>query len=200
MTAEQGESEPAGLSGKFHCDEPCALPCSSRACFAMRYRWVACPAMIDAWVVSAPCTELKCAPNLGASSCSCQRAAEHQTIMMHCKAAMPAVLCTQAWDQSVYNQEIFFLAHGPYTAPNVTVRVMDIYKFMNSKASAVFAVLVQVTASRVWLEYPVALPGCLAGWVHLVLNPACCGCRGAETALASMPDAKCQAGAPLTRV
>ena len=39
----------------------------------------------------------------------------------------------------MYNQEIFFLAHGPYTAPNVTVRIMDIYKFMNSKVPACMA-------------------------------------------------------------
>ena len=39
----------------------------------------------------------------------------------------------KAWDQSVYNQEIFFLSHDDYMAPQVTVRVMNIYKFMNSK-------------------------------------------------------------------
>ena len=39
----------------------------------------------------------------------------------------------KAWDQSVYNQEIFFLSHDGYKAPHVTVRVMNIYKFMNSK-------------------------------------------------------------------
>lgn len=39
----------------------------------------------------------------------------------------------KAWDQSVYNQEIFFLSHDDYIAPQVTVRVMNIYKFMNSK-------------------------------------------------------------------
>ena len=39
----------------------------------------------------------------------------------------------EAWDQSVYNQEIFFLSHDDYIAPHVTVRVMNIYKFMNSK-------------------------------------------------------------------
>lgn len=39
----------------------------------------------------------------------------------------------KAWDQSVYNQEIFFLSHDDYVAPQVTVRVMNIYKFMNSK-------------------------------------------------------------------
>lgn len=37
------------------------------------------------------------------------------------------------WDQSVYNQEIFNLAHGEYTSPQVSVRVMDIYLFINSK-------------------------------------------------------------------
>ncbi len=39
----------------------------------------------------------------------------------------------KAWDQSVYNQEIFFLSHDDYVAPHVTVRIMNIYKFMNSK-------------------------------------------------------------------
>uniref|UniRef100_A0A061SDG7 Glycosyltransferase n=1 Tax=Tetraselmis sp. GSL018 TaxID=582737 RepID=A0A061SDG7_9CHLO len=37
------------------------------------------------------------------------------------------------WDQTAYNEEIFFLSHGDYKSPQVTVRVMDIYKFMNSK-------------------------------------------------------------------
>jgi len=39
----------------------------------------------------------------------------------------------KAWDQSVYNQEIFFLSHDDYVAPHVTVRILNIYKFMNSK-------------------------------------------------------------------
>ena len=39
----------------------------------------------------------------------------------------------KAWDQSVYNQEIFFLSHDDYIAPQVTVRVMNIFEFMNSK-------------------------------------------------------------------
>eukprot|EP00898_Chlorokybus_atmophyticus_P001142 jgi/Chlat1/2028/Chrsp159S02324 len=39
----------------------------------------------------------------------------------------------KAWDQSVYNEEIFFLTHGNYKSPQVTVRVMDIYQFVNSK-------------------------------------------------------------------
>lgn len=39
----------------------------------------------------------------------------------------------KAWDQSVYNQEIFYLSHGDHIAPGVTVRVMDIFLFMNSK-------------------------------------------------------------------
>jgi hypothetical protein len=40
----------------------------------------------------------------------------------------------KAWDQSVYNEEIFLLSHGDeYKSPGVSVRVMDIYKFMNSK-------------------------------------------------------------------
>ena len=38
-----------------------------------------------------------------------------------------------SWDQSVYNQEIFFLSHGEVKSPQVSVRVMEIEKFMNSK-------------------------------------------------------------------
>jgi len=38
------------------------------------------------------------------------------------------------WDQTAYNEELFFLSHGSeYRSPQATVRVMDIYKFMNSK-------------------------------------------------------------------
>mmetsp|Transcript_11613 Transcript_11613/g.20910 ORF Transcript_11613/g.20910 Transcript_11613/m.20910 type:complete len:402 (-) Transcript_11613:357-1562(-) len=37
------------------------------------------------------------------------------------------------WDQTAYNEEIFFLSHGDYKSPQVSVRVLDIYKFMNSK-------------------------------------------------------------------
>uniref|UniRef100_A0A383W2G0 Nucleotide-diphospho-sugar transferase domain-containing protein n=1 Tax=Tetradesmus obliquus TaxID=3088 RepID=A0A383W2G0_TETOB len=37
------------------------------------------------------------------------------------------------WDQTAYNEEIFFLSHDNYRSPGVSVRVMSIYKFMNSK-------------------------------------------------------------------
>eukprot|EP00873_Tetraselmis_striata_P028570 jgi/Tetstr1/448834/TSEL_036060.t1 len=37
------------------------------------------------------------------------------------------------WDQTAYNEEIFFLSHGSYKSPQVTVRVMEINEFMNSK-------------------------------------------------------------------
>jgi arabinosyltransferase len=37
------------------------------------------------------------------------------------------------WDQTAYNEELFFLSHGDYVSPQATVRVMDIYRFMNSK-------------------------------------------------------------------
>lgn len=40
---------------------------------------------------------------------------------------------TKYWDQTAYNEEIFFLSHGSYKSPQVTVRVMEIDKFMNSK-------------------------------------------------------------------
>eukprot|EP00798_Chlamydomonas_sp_ICE-L_P003487 gene3487-13553_t len=39
----------------------------------------------------------------------------------------------QYWDQTAFNEEIFFLSHGDYVSPGVSVRVMDIDKFMNSK-------------------------------------------------------------------
>lgn len=39
----------------------------------------------------------------------------------------------KAWDQSVWNEELFFLSHGDYISPHVSVRVMDYLKFMNSK-------------------------------------------------------------------
>ncbi|KAG1676624.1 hypothetical protein FOA52_008753 [Chlamydomonas sp. UWO 241] len=37
------------------------------------------------------------------------------------------------WDQTAYNEEMFFLSHGNYKSPQVSVRVMDIDAFMNSK-------------------------------------------------------------------
>ena len=36
----------------------------------------------------------------------------------------------EAWDQSVYNQEIFFLSHDGYESPHVSVRVMNIYRWV----------------------------------------------------------------------
>ena len=39
----------------------------------------------------------------------------------------------KAWDQSVFNEEIFFLSHDEYVSPNISVRVMNIFKFLNSK-------------------------------------------------------------------
>ena len=35
--------------------------------------------------------------------------------------------------QSVYNEELFFLSHDDYVSPGLSVRVMNIHKFMNSK-------------------------------------------------------------------
>ena len=93
---------------------------------------------------------------------SCQASGYHGLL----QSKISDSLCAQAWDQSVYNQEIFFLAHGPYTAPNVTVRVMDIYKFMNSKVSASFVVLVQVAIS-------VGGEPCSSAWAVVVLSAAC---------------------------
>ena len=36
--------------------------------------------------------------------------------------------------QSVYNEELFFLSHDDYVSPGLSVRIMNIHKFMNSKA------------------------------------------------------------------
>lgn len=40
---------------------------------------------------------------------------------------------TKYWDQTAWNEEIFFLSHDNYKSPQVTVRVLSIFKFMNSK-------------------------------------------------------------------
>lgn len=37
------------------------------------------------------------------------------------------------WDQTAYNVQMFMLSYKDYKAPQVSVRVMDIHKFMNSK-------------------------------------------------------------------
>lgn len=37
------------------------------------------------------------------------------------------------WDQSAFNEEIFFLSHGKYKSPQISVRAMEINVFMNSK-------------------------------------------------------------------
>ena len=85
--------------------------------------------------------------------------------------------CLQAWDQSVYNQELFFLAHGPYTAPNVTVRVMDIQIFMNSKVRCSW---LPTSISR---SHPLAHP-CTAGAVQdgaaSAKSAAAAACHGAH--------------------
>lgn len=41
------------------------------------------------------------------------------------------------WDQTAFNEFIFRPSHDDYKAPQVSVRVMDIYKFMNSKVGFV---------------------------------------------------------------
>uniref|UniRef100_A0A061SJT2 Glycosyltransferase cazy family gt77-like protein n=1 Tax=Tetraselmis sp. GSL018 TaxID=582737 RepID=A0A061SJT2_9CHLO len=38
-----------------------------------------------------------------------------------------------AWDQAAFNEALFLPSHGGYLSPRATVRVMDIYKFVNSK-------------------------------------------------------------------
>ena len=38
-----------------------------------------------------------------------------------------------AWDQTVWNTQIFLLSHGEYKSPQVSIRVMEFNRFMNSK-------------------------------------------------------------------
>lgn len=39
----------------------------------------------------------------------------------------------ETWDQQIYNEELFFLPHGEVTRSGVSVRALDIFKFMNSR-------------------------------------------------------------------
>lgn len=43
------------------------------------------------------------------------------------------------------NEEIFFLSHGDYKSPNVSVRVMDYLKFMNSKVWSLIGHVIMVS-------------------------------------------------------
>lgn len=40
------------------------------------------------------------------------------------------------WDQTAFNEEIFFLSHGDTTVIPISVRVMEYWRFMNSKVRA----------------------------------------------------------------
>ena len=85
-------------------------------------------------------------------SCSSQ----HPASMLQPEGLKCAVGVVQkAWDQSVFNQEIFYLTHGSYTAPNVSVRVMDINSFMNSKVSRPPCVAIRASerqiAAGIWV-------------------------------------------------
>ena len=42
------------------------------------------------------------------------------------------------WDQTAFNEEIFFLSHGDTKYVPISVRVMDIWQFMNSKVREMF--------------------------------------------------------------
>ena len=42
------------------------------------------------------------------------------------------------WDQTAFNEEIFFLSHGDVSYVPISVRVMDIWRFQNSKVSALW--------------------------------------------------------------
>ena len=48
---------------------------------------------------------------------------------------------TKYWDQTAFNEEIFFLSHGEKTFVPISVRVMDYWKFQNSKVRAACQVL-----------------------------------------------------------
>mmetsp|Transcript_22664 Transcript_22664/g.70384 ORF Transcript_22664/g.70384 Transcript_22664/m.70384 type:complete len:412 (+) Transcript_22664:55-1290(+) len=39
----------------------------------------------------------------------------------------------KAWDQAVFNEEIFYPSHDEYKASTIVARIMNIHKFMNSK-------------------------------------------------------------------
>eukprot|EP00873_Tetraselmis_striata_P045504 jgi/Tetstr1/465768/TSEL_010393.t1 len=43
------------------------------------------------------------------------------------------LLASPGWDQQIFNEEVWFPSHGDYHGSQVSVRVMDIFKFMNSK-------------------------------------------------------------------
>lgn len=43
------------------------------------------------------------------------------------------------WDQTAFNEEIFFLSHGDTSYVPISVRVMDIWQFMNSKVRAIIS-------------------------------------------------------------
>lgn len=45
------------------------------------------------------------------------------------------IYCLNFRDQTAFNEEIFALAHGSYTSPQCSVRVLDIYLFQNSKVT-----------------------------------------------------------------
>ena len=47
----------------------------------------------------------------------------------------------------MYNEELFFLSHDDYVSPGLSVRVMNIHKFMNSKVCCIAATM----AMMVWL-------------------------------------------------
>lgn len=77
----------------------------------------------------------------------------------------------QYWDQTAYNEEIFFLSHGSYKSPQVSVRVMDIDQFMNSKR------LFKDVRKRSRDQQP-AKPV----MVHVNYHPGGCGCAPARSA------------------
>ena len=45
----------------------------------------------------------------------------------------PSLSAAAAWDQQVFNAEVFTLSHGAYNGSKVSVRVMDYTRWINSK-------------------------------------------------------------------
>jgi hypothetical protein len=55
------------------------------------------------------------------------------------------------WDQTAFNEEIFFLSHGDTEFVPISVRVMDYWKFMNSKVRHRASQCIQPSASDMYL-------------------------------------------------
>ena len=61
--------------------------------------------------------------------------ANRRTVNLMARISQALQAEPSAWDQAMFNYQLFFLSHGDYVNPACTVRVMDIEQFMNSKVS-----------------------------------------------------------------